>query len=219
MDHSFATFTVVDLLEAFSSGEPVPGGGSAAALAGALGVSLLMMVAKNPKSRTGAPEEIADLAEAAARLGPLRETLLALVDDDTDAYRAVVDAMNLPKGSDTEKARRRDAIALAMRRATEVPLETMRVCQQALRGAVIVASNGNLNAASDAGVGIALLDAALRGAAMNIAVNVRSLTDQAFVERVDTERRQLEGDAAADARRASAAIALSPPTSSTAHRP
>ena len=146
-------------------------------------------------------------------------TMIEIVDDDTEAYRAVVDAMKLPKASDDQKAARRDAIASAMRRATEVPLQTMRACQQAIRGAVTIASNGNPNAASDTGVGIELLGAALRGAAMNVTINIRSLTDQAFVERVETERRQLETDAADDARRASVALGLPLPTSSTAHRP
>ena len=210
MMQSLATFTVVDALDAFSSGEPVPGGGSASALAGALGVSLLMMVAKNPKSRTGAPEEIADLAEAGARLRPLRDELLALVDEDSAAYREVVDAMKLPKGTDAEKSARRDAIAAAMRRATEVPLETMRACQQALRGAATIARAGNPNTASDTGVGVELLTAALRGAAMNIDINVRSLADAAFAERAGAERRQLEADAEEDAKRATAS--LSPPS-------
>jgi formiminotetrahydrofolate cyclodeaminase len=201
---SYSSLTLVDLLDAFASNDPVPGGGSAAALAGSLGVSLLMMVAGNPKTRTGAPEEATDLAEAASRLRPLRDALLALVDDDSVAYRAVVDAMKLPKASDADKSARRDAIAAAMRRATEVPLETMRLCQQALRGAVTVAAHGNPNAASDTGVGAELLSAALRGGAMNIDINVRSLTDAAFVEQVGTERRQLEADAAEDLRRVTA---------------
>ena len=205
MTQSFESFTLIDLLDAFASNEPVPGGGSASALAGAVGVSLLMMVAGNPKTRTGSPEEAADLSEAGARLRPLRDTLLALVDEDSAAYRDVVDAMKLPKGTDAEKSSRRDQIAAAMRRATEVPLETMRACQQALRGAATIARAGNPNTASDTGVGIELLTAALRGAAMNIEINVRSLTDAAFVERVGAERRQLERDAEEDARKARSA--------------
>src|SRR6185436_12064808 len=115
-----------DLLDAFASNEAVPGGGSAAALAGAVGVSLLITVASLPKTRTGAPEEAADLSEAAARLRPLRETLTSLVDQDSDAYQAVLAAYRLAKSTDAEKAARRDAIQDAMRGATEIPLATMR---------------------------------------------------------------------------------------------
>lgn len=199
---SYSTMAVADLLDAFASNEPVPGGGSAAALAGAVGVSLLVMVAGLPKTRTGTPEEAADLSEASARLRPLRDTLTALIDQDSEAYSAVLDAMRLPKESDADKAARRDAIDTAMRGATEVPMDTMRACQQALTGAVIVAGNGNPNAATDTGVAIELLLVGVRGAAMNVDVNVKSLSEAAFVTRVSAERRQLEADAAEDARRA-----------------
>ena len=76
---------LADLVDAFSSTDPVPGGGSAAALAGAVGASLLLMVAGIPKTKSGAPEETADLADAAARLRPLRDSLLELVDRDSEA--------------------------------------------------------------------------------------------------------------------------------------
>lgn len=202
------TMAVVDFLDALASNEPVPGGGSASALAGAIGASLLIMVAGLPKTRTGSPEETADLAEAAARLRPLRDTLAALVDQDTDAYNAVLAAMRLPKVTEAEQHARRQTIEAAMREATDVPLETMRACQQALRGAGIVADKGNRNAASDTGVAVELLLAALRGAAMNVDVNLKSLTDAALVERVTAERNELEVEAIADARRARERLGL-----------
>src|SRR5258705_7205754 len=86
----FSEMALADLIDAFSSTDAVPGGGSAAALAGAVGVSLLLMVAGLPKTKTGAPEETADLAEAASRLHPLRDALVDLVDRDSEAYRQVV---------------------------------------------------------------------------------------------------------------------------------
>jgi formiminotetrahydrofolate cyclodeaminase len=193
---------VSDLLDAFASNEPVPGGGSAAALAGAVGVSLLVMVAGLAKTRSGAPEEAADLAEASARLRPLRDELLSLVDGDSAAYQAVLAAMRLPKDGEAQTQARRAAIQDAMRAATEVPLQTMRVCQQALRGALVVAAAGNPNASSDTGVAVELLVAALRGASMNVDVNVKSLTDAAFAGRIAEERAELEAEAVADAERA-----------------
>jgi formiminotetrahydrofolate cyclodeaminase len=198
---------VEDLLDALASSEPVPGGGSASALAGSMGVSLLMMVAGMPKTRTGAPEEVADLAEASARLRPLRETLTSLIDEDSNAYQAVVAAYRLPKDTDAAKAARRAAIDRAMRGATEIPLQTMRACQQALRGAIAVARAGNTNASSDVAVGIELLLAGLRGAGMNVDVNISSLVDAAYVERVKGEREALERDAIADAGRARGMLA------------
>ena len=99
----YSEFALIDLLDAFASNAPVPGGGSAAALSGALGVSLLIMAASLPKSRTGAPEEAADLAEAAARLRPLRDTLVTLIDDDSDAYRAVMNGDEAAEGSSARR--------------------------------------------------------------------------------------------------------------------
>src|SRR5687768_1459382 len=198
----YSLMVLQDLLDAFASNEPVPGGGSAAALAGALGTSLLLMVAGLPRTRTGAPEEAADLAEAAARLRPLRDMLASLVERDSDAYSAVVDAMRLPKATEVDKQQRRSAIDTAMRGATEVPLDTMRACQQALRGALVIAANGNANASTDTGTAVLLLMAALRGAALNVGVNLRSVSDQAFAEGVSQERDQLIADAEADAAQA-----------------
>lgn len=198
----YSLMVLQDLLDAFASNEPVPGGGSAAALAGALGTSLLLMVAGLPRTRTGAPEEAADLAEAAARLRPLRDMLASLVERDSDAYAAVVDAMRLPKATEADKQQRRSAIDKAMRGATEVPLDTMRACQQALRGALVIAANGNANASTDTGTAVLLLMAALRGAALNVGVNLRSVSDQAFAEGVSQERDQLIADAEADAAQA-----------------
>jgi formiminotetrahydrofolate cyclodeaminase len=190
---------VADLMDAFASTDAIPGGGSAAALGGALGASLLLMVAGLPKTKTGAPEETADLAEAASRLHPLRDSLLDLVERDSDAYRQVLDAFRLPKDSDEEKAARKQAIDRATRVATEAPLNTMRACQQALRGALIVARNGNRRTTSDVGVGVELLLAALRGARLNVEINLSSLEDAAYVARITTEVEELERDASADA--------------------
>jgi formiminotetrahydrofolate cyclodeaminase len=201
---SYTAMTLTDVLDAFASNEPVPGGGSAAALAGALGVSLLLMVAGLPKTRTGAPEEAADLAEAAARLRPLRDTLASLVERDSDAYASVIVSMRLPKGTDAEKEARRAAIDTALRGAIDVPMDTMRACQQALRGAVVVARNGSTNASTDTGTAALLLMAGLRAAALNVNVNLKSVADKAFADRVTAERDQLIADAEADARRLSA---------------
>ena len=208
---SYSSFAVIDLLDAFASNEPVPGGGSAAALAGSLGVSMLMMAAGLPKTRTMAPEEATDLAEASSRLRPLRESLIELIDGDSDAYRAVMAALKLPKATDAEKAARREAIEAAMHEATDAPLEMMRACQQALAGAVVVARNAYRVAASDVGMGIELLVASMRGCAMSIDGNLRSISDAAYKDRVKTERQQLETDSVADAARARALLATERP--------
>ncbi len=197
---------LADLMDAFASTDAVPGGGSAAALAGATGTSLLLMVAGMPKTKSGAPEETADLAEASSRLHPLRDRLIELVDRDSDAYQQVVAAFKLARDTEQQKAARRQAIAAATRLATDAPLDTMRACQQALRGAVIVASNGNRRTTSDVGVGVELLLAALRGARLNVEINLAGLGDADYASRVKEEVVALERDAAADADRARRAL-------------
>jgi len=202
----FAEMALADLIDAFSSTDAVPGGGSAAALAGTIGVSLLLMVAGLPKTKTGAPEETADLAEASSRLHPLRDGLLDLVDRDSDAYREVLAALRLPKGSEAEKATRTEAIDRATRSATDAPLDVMRLCQQALRGAVVVASNGSRKTTSDVGVAVELLVAALRGARLNVEINLAGLDDEPYTARIKEEVDELVVDGAEDAERARRAL-------------
>lgn len=200
----YSEYALLDLLDAFASNEPTPGGGSAAALAGALGVSLLMMVAGLPKTKGGreVPEEAADLAEASSRLRLLRDNLVVLVDRDADAYRAILTALALPKSTDAEKTERRRRLQAALQGATDVPLDTMRECQQALAGSVVVARNGLRAAASDVATAVELLLASARSCGLAIDANLKGITDATYVARVATERQQLEADATADAARA-----------------
>ena len=187
----FRTAALEDLLDAFASSEPLPGGGSAAALTGALGVSLLLMVAGMAKTRTGTPEETADLAAAAARLRPIRDELTALVEEDSRAYLDVITAYRAPRSTDEERGRRREGIESAMRTAIDVPLRTMRACERALRDAPVVARFGNPNAATDAAVGARLLVAAIESAGLNVDVNLPAVRDAEFVDRSSEERQSL----------------------------
>jgi formiminotetrahydrofolate cyclodeaminase len=180
-----------DLLAAFSSPDPTPGGGSASALASAVGASLLMMVAGLPKTRTGSEAERADLTAAAAALDAIRARLTGAIDADASAYDQVVAAYKLPKGTPDEQASRKAAIQQALRAATEVPLEVMRLSAAAIDHAKTIAANGHRAAASDVGVAAALLGAGLRGAALNIEINAGSVSDPAYVERVRAESARL----------------------------
>ena len=189
---SYSTLTLAELLDAFASNQPVPGGGSASALAGAVGASLLIMVAGLPKTRHGTDEERAALNDAASRLRPLRDELAALIDRDSAAYASVIEAFRLPKSNDTEQAARRHAIEAAMHAATEAPLATMRACERVMRDAETVASGGAPSAASDVAVAIELLKTAARGAALNVDTNLAAVKDEEYASRVSQERRDLE---------------------------
>ena len=185
------TTALGDLLDAFASNDPVPAGGAAAALTASLGTSLLLMVAGMARTRTGAPEEVADLAAAAARLRPLRDELASLIDADVDAYLSVLAAYRQASATDVEKTARRDAIEAALRGATDVPLQTMRAGEVALRDAPVVVRFGNPNAVTDAVVGARLLLAAVECAGTNVTVNLPGLKDAESVGEADAERESL----------------------------
>ena len=178
---------VAELIAALRSSNPTPGGGSASALAGSAGAALLAMVAAMPKNRASSSAEAERLQSAAARCGTLSETLLDLVDRDSEAYDAVVAAYRLPKSSEEERAARKAAIQSAMRTAAETPLETMRRVGEAVALAPAVAQFGNANAASDVEVALELLGAAQRGARANVEINLGAIADGDFVSGVRQE--------------------------------
>jgi formiminotetrahydrofolate cyclodeaminase len=160
-----------DVLDRFASTDPTPGGGSAAALSGATGAALVAMVCAMPKTRTGAPEERGRLETALGWTREASSRLRSLVDEDSEAFDAVMAAYRLPKATDEEKAQRKKAISRAMSRATQVPVQTAEACLVVMRASVEAAQNGNPNALSDARTGGAMAWAGLLGAAENVRIN------------------------------------------------
>jgi formiminotetrahydrofolate cyclodeaminase len=187
--------SVRDLLTAFSSSDPTPGGGSAAALASAVGASLLLMVTGLPKTRSGSEEDRAALTAASAALADLRTTLTAAIDADTAAYDQVVAAYKMPKVSADELSARKTTIQQALRAATEVPLGVFRMSAAALEQAAIVAAHGHRAAGSDVGVGVGLLRAGQRGARLNVEINIGSITDAGYASAVTAEITRLSESA------------------------
>lgn len=188
--------TVAQLLAALASPNPTPGGGTAAAIAGAMGTSLLMMVAGLAKSRNNLDDEKAALAAARAALEPMASRLMELADADTQAFNEVMAAYRLPKATDQDKAARTQAIQAALRGATEIPLETLRACAEALTHSRAVAEYGNQSAESDVGVAVGLLKAAAEGAAANVLINLTGLKDAAFTGATAAELTRLRAAAA-----------------------
>jgi methenyltetrahydrofolate cyclohydrolase len=190
---------VTELLKAFGSSAPTPGGGSASALGGAVGASLLAMVAGLPKPQVQDQQEAQRLTEAGVRSVVLSERLAALMDADSEAYELVVAAYRAPKGTDEERHVRAIRIQEALKQATEAPLEVMRACGEALQLAGIVGPSGNRNASSDVHVAVELLRGALRGAKLNVDVNLTSITDAAYVAAISTEAERVMRDGEARA--------------------
>jgi formiminotetrahydrofolate cyclodeaminase len=160
------------LLDRFASPDPTPGGGSAAALAGATGASLVAMVCAMPKTRTGTEAERERLRMALDWAREASARLRGLVDEDSAAYDAVIAAYRLPKITDADKSARKAAVATAMSGAIAVPLRTAEACLVVMRAATEALAHGNPNATSDAKTGGALAWAGLLGAAENVKINV-----------------------------------------------
>ena len=195
-----------DLLASFQSAEPTPGGGSASALGGAVGAALLAMVAGLAKPRVHTSDDTARLASARVRCAALSDGLATLMDRDSDAYDLVVAAFRSPKTTEPEKAVRSVRIQEALRAATEAPLDVMRACAEAIGHASVVATYGNTNASSDVRVGLELLGAGLRGARLNVEVNLASMKDTAFIAAVRAEADRLAAEAVSGQAAALAAL-------------
>jgi glutamate formiminotransferase/formiminotetrahydrofolate cyclodeaminase len=173
----------VTIPEAFvdevAAASPTPGGGSVAAYAGGLGAALAAMVAGLTigKARYAAVEE--DMQRVRSRAFDLQRAMLDLLDADIAAFEAVMAAYKLPKDDPAGGGARQEAIQESLRRATEVPLQTMRSAVEILEIAAVAAEHGNTNAISDAGIAGRMAHAACHGASFNVAINIRSLRDLA----------------------------------------
>jgi formiminotetrahydrofolate cyclodeaminase len=188
MDERLTDLTVRHLIERLATSDPVPGGGSAAALAGAMGAALVHMVVELSTGRPAADAHEGALAEIGAAATVAQSELLSLAEQDAVAYDAVVRARRLPRGSDPERQARDARLAAAVREATRVPLETARAAAGVFGLAELLAPIGNRNAVSDVGVAALLAATALRGAALNVQINLPSLApDDAL--RVDAARK------------------------------
>ncbi len=157
-----------------------PGGGSVAAYVGALAAALGTMVANLSAHKRGWDERWAFFSDWAARGQHLKTQLLRLVDEDTQAFNAILAAFRLPKGTDAEKNIRKKAIQDATRYAIEVPYQTMEAAFQTFELLKIMAQEGNPNSASDAAVGALCARAAVHGALLNVQTNVSALDDKEF---------------------------------------
>jgi glutamate formiminotransferase / formiminotetrahydrofolate cyclodeaminase len=169
--------TVSGFVSAVASSAPVPGGGSVVAHVGALGAALAEMVAGLTIGRKKYAGVDAEMKELAARAVTLRARLAALVKEDSDSYTLVSAAYKLPKENGAQIAARDAAIQAALMQAAAVPLETARACVAVAKLAATCAQKGNTNAVSDAGVAALLAEAACKGAAYNVRINVSSMSD------------------------------------------
>jgi formiminotetrahydrofolate cyclodeaminase len=169
-------------LDELASSSPAPGGGSAAALSGALGAALISMVCRLTigKKKYAAVQQ--EMESVLRRSEELRSSFSMLVEEDAEAFNSVMKAFALPKETEEEKTARAAVIEEATKKATLVPLRVTELCREALSLSKIAAEKGNTNSVSDAGVSALMLHAACAAAALNVRINLSSLQDNAFAE-------------------------------------
>ena len=186
------TKTIDDFLKLLASDAPTPGGGSVAALNGAVGCALLEMVCNLTIGKEKFREVWPDLEPIRTELEHLREELVDSIDRDAKSFDLVSEAYKKPKETDQEKAARKEAIQSALKAAAETPKATARYIHQALKMAKDVAEKGNPNVLSDAGVAAVCLIAGLKGAVMNVAINLGSIKDEVYTSQMKLEIEFLE---------------------------
>ncbi len=180
-----------------ASESPAPGGGSISAYMGALGAALGTMVANLSSHKPGWDDRWKEFSDWADKGQDVMRSLLALVDEDTAAFNRIMAALGMPKGSDEEKKARADALEAATLYATEVPLKTMMESVRSYELLRAMASEGNPNSVSDAGVGALAATAAVRGAHLNVRINAAGLSDREAAARLCAQAQEIETVAAA----------------------
>jgi glutamate formiminotransferase/formiminotetrahydrofolate cyclodeaminase len=176
------------------SDSPAPGGGSVAALMGALGASLGGMVANLSAGKRGWDDKLQYFSDRAVKAQKLKDDLLFLVDEDTNAFNKVMDAFGLPKGSDEEKKARAAAIESATKYAAEIPLKVMETAVKSYELLAEMAEKGNPASVSDVGVGAGATRACVDGAALNVRINLGQLKDEKFRSELSSKVEKLKAD-------------------------
>lgn len=192
--------SVKDFTHTTASESVAPGGGSVAACMGAMGSALGTMVANLSAHKKGWDERWEEFSEWAEKGKSYHDELLRLVDEDTQAYNAIIDAFRLPKTTEVEKQNRTEAVQAATRYAIEVPFKVMQTSYESMEVMLEMVEKGNPNSVSDAGVGSLAARSAVLGAGMNVRINSKDLHDRSFAEEIlkkayDIEQKTIELEA------------------------
>jgi len=187
-----AEFTFLDML---ASKEPTPGGGSAAAFTAAQAAALVAMVGRITHGKKKYADVQQEMDEIIHQADELRKILSELIDEDAEAFNAVMSAYRLPKETEEQKRDRESAVQSATLQAAQVPLKTCLEALKVMRLAVVAASKGNKNAITDAGTASALAIAAITSAGANVRINLQSLMDNSMKEKLTTQLDEIESEA------------------------
>ena len=178
---------VQNFLDQLASQASTPGGGSAAAIMGAMGAALVSMVCNLTIGKKNYAAVEGDLKQVLQQSEALRQRLTGMVADDIRVFNQVMGAYGMPKDTDEQKSSRGSAIQDALKEATVVPLACAKACAEVIDLSRVAAEKGNLNVISDAGVAVMAAYGALKSAALNVYINVGNIKDQDFANAMKTE--------------------------------
>lgn len=195
LDNALVEMKVTDFVDEVSRESPAPGGGSIAALAGALGVSLSSMVANLTANKRGSEDVDDILNEAAEKCQDIKFKLVKAVDDDTNAFNQYMDAMRMPKKTEDDKKKRFDAMQQGLKTAVQVPYNTALLSYEAIGIAGAVAKHGNPNSITDVGVGAQSAYTGVLGGIYNVLINLKDIKDDDFVKEMKTKCDELKAKA------------------------
>jgi formiminotetrahydrofolate cyclodeaminase len=188
---TFREQTIDSFLSQLESKAPVPGGGGASALCGALCVALTHMVAALTVGKPKYASVEAEMAEVLSKTEALKERLLSLMDEDAAAFEPLALAYRMPKETEEQKNEKARVMDAALKSAAQPPMRIMEVCAEAMTWIAVSAEKGSAIAVSDAGVAAALCRAALEGAAFNVFINTQIMADREYAETLNFRARQL----------------------------
>ncbi len=172
---------VTTFLDELASSAPAPGGGSVAALSGALGAALISMVCNLTVGKKKYADVQEDIQALLSKSEALRKELVELLEADVQVYTEVSKAMKMPRATEEERAARTAAMQKALKAATDVPMRVAEACVKVMDLCRPAAEKGNVNAVSDVGVAVLMAEAGLRSAALNVLINLAWIKDEAFV--------------------------------------
>jgi len=184
---SMKEMSLRSFLVELASDSPAPGGGSVAAFDGAMGASLVSMVARLTVGKEKYKEHQAIMEELMNDCDKMRDEFLDLMDKDSNAFNDFMKAMRLPKNTEEEKRERTFAMQEALKKAALVPMETLRRCLDLAKKAEIAVERGNVNAVTDAGTALLLASSSAKAASYNVLINLKSIKDEGFANQLKSE--------------------------------
>ncbi len=187
--------TIIEFLGKIASEFPTPGGGSTAALSAALAASLTEMVANLTIGKKGYDDVEDEMKTVAQEALLLRSKLVSAIDNDSEAYKEVISAINLPGNSEAEKRHREEKIQSGLKQATLVPMAVAEDAIQVMELAGKTVTKGNKNTITDGAVGVMMAKTAVLSALYNVKINLRTIKDKAFIDEITKQAKELEQNA------------------------